>query len=134
MPTITISGDFKNLARVRSFVAEAATSAGIKANEVYSVKLAVDEACTNIIEHGYGGEGIGDIQISCDVNHQGLTIVIRDWGKSFNPDVVSDPDLTKPLEELDLRGAGLHLIRKLMDEVYFHFSPDGNETTIVKRK
>ncbi len=135
MPTRTYSGRFENLAKISEFVAQSAEEAGFDRAGIYAVKLAVDEACTNIIEHGYGGEGRGEIQCTCDIAGDELSITLRDWGKAFAPDSVPVPDFDVPIEELRCRGAGLFFIRKMMDEVHFDFQTgDGNVLVMVKRK
>lgn len=99
------------------------------------VETAVDEACSNIIEHAYGGEGIGDIEITYQINAKCLTIILRDFGKPFDPSKIPEPQLTAPLEKRKSHGLGLFFIRKMMDEVHFDFSNEtGNVLTMVKRK
>jgi serine/threonine-protein kinase RsbW len=95
----------------------------------------VDEACTNIIEHGYGGEGKGKIECSYRVDPDALTIKLRDWGVSFAPEDIPDPDFNVPLEDLEPRGAGLYFMRELMDEISFAFHESkGNLLVMVKKK
>ena len=102
---------------------------------IYAVETAVDEACTNIIEHAYEAEGVGDIQCTCQVEADSLTIILIDHGKSFDPDIIQEPDLTAPLEERQPHGLGLFFMRKFMDEVHFQFTPGKeNILTMVKRK
>ena len=135
MPTKTFAGRYASLAKISEFVAQSAEEVGFDSKGIYAVKLAVDEACTNIIEHGYGGEGLGDIKCTCDVSDDGLTITLQDWGRSFNPDAVPDPNFSVPLEDLKSRGAGLFFMKKLMDEVHYKFdSQSGNILIMVKRK
>ncbi len=135
MPTRKFPGRYQHLAAIGDFVAEIAKEAGFDSAQVYSVQLAVDEACTNIIEHGYGGEGMGEIQCSCDPTDDGMVIVIKDWGGKFDPNEIPDPDYDVPLEELQSRGAGLFLMRKVMDEVDFEFDlKKGNTLTMIKHK
>jgi serine/threonine-protein kinase RsbW len=135
MPTKTFPGRYTSLAGISEFVAKAAQEAGLDSKGVYAVKLAVDEACTNIIEHAYGGEGVGDIQCSCDIDTDTLTIELRDWGGSFNPNKVPEKNFKVPLEEIEPRGAGLFFIHKLMDEVRFKFNDkNGNLLVLVKKK
>ena len=134
MATIRVPGRFKHLLELRQFVGEAAEKAGLDSRGVYAVKLATDEACTNIIEHGYGGEGKGVIECTCETSAAGLTVIIRDWGQAFDPKSVPDLDPTLALEEVGSRGAGLFLIKNLMDEVDFVFSKAGNVLTLVKYK
>jgi serine/threonine-protein kinase RsbW len=135
MPTKTFPGRFTSLAGISEFVTKAAQDAGLDSKGVYAVKLAVDEACTNIIEHAYGGEDVGKIECSCEVGEDALTIKLRDWGGAFNPDDVPIPDFNVPLEKLRMSGAGLFFIRKLMDDVYFKFNKKrGNLLVLVKKR
>ena len=135
MKTIVVPGRFTSLADIGEFVAQAAELSGLDDNAVYAVQLAVDEACTNIIEHAYGGEGLGDIECTCKTLKDGIEITLRDNGDSFDPKSVPDPDFNVPLEEVELCGAGLLLIRKLMDDIQYKASPkDGNVLILVKKK
>ena len=73
--------------------------------DIYNVQLAVDEAASNVIEHAYSGIPDGQIEISITVTSEALTIVMRDQGKRFNANEISDPDLDAVLEDRD--GDGL---------------------------
>jgi anti-sigma regulatory factor (Ser/Thr protein kinase) len=135
MPTVTFPGRLESLAKIREFVVAAAISAGFDDSEIYAVELAVDEACANIIEHAYGGEDQGNIQCTCRVKQGDLIIILRDQGKPFDPDQIPEPNIGAPLDELKEGGAGLYLMRKMMDEVEFDFKPEeGNILRMVKRK
>jgi len=135
MSTTTFPGRYKSLARISEFVSQYAQEAGLDETAIYTVLVAVDEACTNIIEHAYGGEGRGDIQCACDVKDDSLTITLRDWGDPFDPASVPEPDFNVPLQELQLRGVGLVLMKKIMDEIIFSPTPDGENVLImIKRK
>ena len=133
--TLTLPGRFENLAEIAKFVVQAAEAAGFDERTVYSVQLAVDEACSNIIEHAYGGEDRGDIECTCRIDNEGLTVTLRDQGDSFDLASVPEPDIHANLEERDARGLGVYFIRQLMDEIRFAHTPDsGNVLTLVKRK
>ena len=135
MATAKFSGRFESLAGIRKFVSESASNAGFDDKDIYAVELAVDEACSNIIEHAYGGEGKGEIICTCNDINIGLEIILRDDGKRFDPEGVSPPDFSVELDKLEPRGAGLFLIRNMMDDVDFKFSKEtGNELRMVKRK
>lgn len=133
--TLAFPGRFDSLASISEFVTRAAEAAGLDARAVYAVQTAVDEACSNIIEHAYGGEGRGTIECTCRINDDGLTVILRDHGRPFDPTCVPEPDLHTSIEECTVGGLGLHFIRRLMDEVHFEYTPDsGNVLTMVKRK
>ncbi|HSF83146.1 MAG TPA: ATP-binding protein [Anaerolineales bacterium] len=135
MKTSSFPGRYDSLAKVSEFVVKAAKDAGLDSEEVYAVELAVDEACCNIIDHAYGGEGIGELHCSVIVDEGKLTVILLDKGKSFDPKSIPDPDLKVPLEKLKPRGVGLYLMRKLMDEIKYEASPNsGNILTMIKHK
>jgi serine/threonine-protein kinase RsbW len=135
MRKMSFPGRYESLAEIADFVKEAATEAGLSNFDIYAVETAVDEACSNIIEHGYQGEGIGEIEISVDITDKGLTIILHDNGRPFDPEAVPDPDLDASLEERESHGLGLYFMRELMDEVHFAFTTEnGNTLTMVKHK
>lgn len=135
MKTSSFPGRYDSLVKVSEFVVKAAKDAGLDSEEVYAVELAVDEACCNIIDHAYGGEGIGELQCSVIIDEGKLTVILLDKGKSFDPKSIPDPDLKVPLEKLKPRGVGLYLMRKLMDEIKYEASPkSGNILTMIKHK
>ena len=112
-----------------------AEEVGFSPNDVYAIQTAVDEACANIIDHAYGGEDIGDINISVKTLRNGLQIILKDKGEPFDPDEVPEPDTSSPLEIRKERGLGVFFMRKLMDDVIFDFSSHhGNTLTLIKYK
>lgn len=133
--TLTVTGKFENLSLIGEFVTRAAQAAGLDDRAVYAVEMAVDEACSNIIEHAYGGEGRGDIECACRIDETGLTITLRDHGRPFDPQSIPQPNLQSDIEEREVGGLGIYLMRQLMDEVHFDFTSDeGNVLTLVKRR
>lgn len=133
--TRTFPARYDSLAAIDRFVADAAERAGFDSCAIYQVQLAVDEACSNIIEHAYGGEGRGVIECSWHIEDGDLRVVIRDYGQPFDPSTVPEPDVEADLEERTGGGLGLFFIRHIMDEVTFDFDTEsGNVLTLVKRK
>jgi serine/threonine-protein kinase RsbW len=135
MRTAIFSAKFDQLDAIRDFAAQAARDAGMDDSTTYAVELCIDEACTNIIEHAYEGIDGGEIECTCDINDQNLTIIIHDHGKSFDPSNIPFPDLGSDLETRPVGGLGVFLIKKLMDEVRFEpLGEVGNVLTMVKRR
>jgi serine/threonine-protein kinase RsbW len=135
MPTRKFSSHLGNLENICTFVTHYAKQAGLDDRQVYAVQLAVDEAATNIIEHGYRSSGEGDVTITCQPEADGLRVILHDHAPPFNPDEIPPPNTGAPLEDLKPRGIGVYLIRKMMDEVNYEFSPkQGNRLTLFKRK
>lgn len=123
---------YDSIPTITQFVAEAARAASLDENEVFHCQMAVDEACTNVIEHAYGGQGAGNIEITCLVEPGACVIQIVDHGKPFDPNSVPAPKLGAKLDDIKPGGIGLHLMRRLMDEVHFEFTDQGNVLTMKK--
>ena len=136
MPQKTFTGRLENLSKIGAFISKAAKKAGLSDEAVYAVELAVDEAATNIIEHGYGGDSLGHIHCEYEILGNGIKIILQDHGVKFDPDSVPEPSFHgKSLENITPRGLGLFFIKKMMDEVMFEFTQDsGNRLTMFKRK
>ena len=135
MPTKSFPGDFSSLEQISEFIAENTKLAGFDEKTAYAVQLAVDEACSNIIEHAYGKDLQGDIECSCTLVDEGIEIVLKDKGRVFTPEDVPEIDVGVPLDELGERGAGVFLMNKLMDEVKYEFSKtEGTTLTMTKKK
>jgi serine/threonine-protein kinase RsbW len=136
METIYFSAKFENLDEIRDFVGGIAEKGGFSEKEVYNIKLASDEAASNIIEHAYEGISNGVIEISCGLQKNSITIILVDHGESFDPSEVPMPNLKADLSERQVGGLGIFLMRKLMDEVQYQADPKSNRNTLtlIKRK
>jgi serine/threonine-protein kinase RsbW len=133
---LVVEGVYKNLARIGDFVEKFALETGLDDRSIYALQMAVDEACSNIIEHAYGGEGKGKIELELVTIEVGVQITIKDWGTPFDPNEIALPNLQAPLEERQEGGLGLFLMRRLMDEVLFSFGNgrgEANTLTLIKR-
>jgi len=130
---IHVTSDLGNLARIAQFVSERALEAGFTESQVFDIQMAVDEACTNVMEHAYGGRPDGQVCVSCHLESDDFVVCVCDSGAPFDPASVPDPDVSSPLEERAIGGLGLFFMQKLMDAVEFSSDPiEGNRVTMRK--
>ena len=130
--TLRVTAVVDNLPAIREFVHDAAVAHGLSAEALDGVVLAVDEAVTNIIVHGYDGDD-GMIEIDVGCNGKSLSIRVRDDAPVFDPTQALPPDLTIPLEERPPGGLGIYLMRRNVDEVIHRaMLPGGNELMLIK--
>jgi anti-sigma regulatory factor (Ser/Thr protein kinase) len=136
MQTLHFVAKFENLDGIREFVGGIAAKGGFSDKEIYNIKLATDEAASNIIEHAYEGVRNGIIEISCGLQKNSIIIILVDHGESFDPSAVPMPDLKADLSERQVGGLGIFLMRKLMDEVRYDADPKHNRNilTLIKRR
>jgi serine/threonine-protein kinase RsbW len=133
MESITVPATLDSLATISQFITDATTRVGLDDHAAWQVQLAVDEAATNIIQHGYS-QVSGEIGLAWQVEDGQLIVTLRDTGRRFNPDDVPAPDITSPLEERQAGGLGIYLMGRLMDSVQFTFDDQhGNLLTMTKR-
>jgi serine/threonine-protein kinase RsbW len=118
---------------MREFVRQAAEDADMGDGDIYAVQLAVDEACSNIIEHACHGRCDEQIEITCTTSGDHLTIMIRDHGEPFDPTSAPDPDLDAGIKNRPVGGLGIFLMRQLTDEIHYEqMGESGNILTLVK--
>lgn len=133
MATLSLYADLAQLATIRGFLARVGHDLGLDDGDIYDLQLAVDEACSNVVKHGYAGQG-GEMEITIERDEDKVRVMVRDWGKSFDPQAVPTPDVTASLNQRRLGGLGLFIIDQVMDDVQFEFDPEeGNLLTMVKR-
>lgn len=97
---------------------------------VYNVQLAAHEICTNIVNHAYGNNGDGRIEVLLTLSFEPprLCIDLHDTGKPFDPETYNAPNL----DEVRVHGYGLFLVRHLMDTVTYTPAEGRNQWRLTK--
>ncbi|MEI6153927.1 MAG: ATP-binding protein [Deltaproteobacteria bacterium] len=103
----------------------------------YNIELSVVEGVTNVIKHAYGLQQGNNVEITVLIFGDRVTIKISDTGKGMDPqrredcrgmDFESGDSKTLPVG-----GMGLHIMRSVMDEMYYETNSGKNIMTLVKR-
>jgi len=128
---IKVPANIDYLGDLRNFVTKAGRKHNFPANVVNAFKLCIDEAATNIIKHAYR-DWDGMITMRVIVKKNSMTVVLVDQGKYFDPSRVDDPDLKRYVEIGKKGGLGIFIMRKLLDEIDYHHTEDGNELRLTK--
>lgn len=129
---ITLAAELDSLAVFRGFIDDACRSAEVEDQACYDIKLAVDEACTNIIQHGYAGMEPGSIVLSVQSGPRQFVVRLTDFGHPFEPCEPPAPDAAT-LRQGDTGGFGLLFIYRSMDSVSYDAVAGCNTMTMVKR-
>jgi serine/threonine-protein kinase RsbW len=131
--TLQITAKIANLDKIREFVECTAAGFQVPEDAVFDVALAVYEAASNIIEHGYRGVP-GEIEIEINHNGDSLVISLRDRAPVFDPTRLPAPDLSLPLERRQIGGLGVFMMQESVDQLRHKPLPEGgNELVLVKR-
>lgn len=130
--TLTIPSSLRFLHDVRQFVEKHALEAGFSQPTVNAIKIAVDEACTNIIKHSYAGDTSQEVEVELALTAGHLRVCLRDEGEPFDPSTYQEPDLARLTERRRPGGLGVHLMRRCMDDVKYRTHQDFNEVCLTK--
>lgn len=131
---MSVQASTKHLAEVRNFVAKYASEFGFKKQDVADIRLAVDEAYTNIIKHSYKNDDRKSVDIELGYNGNEFWISLLDTGEAFDPSTYTEPDVRQKIKEKKRGGVGVYLIRKLMDEVQYLNDGPVNEIRMIKKR
>lgn len=137
---LQVPGRPESLRLIRALVREVATAHGPHADWAHDLVLAVDEACQNVVRHGYrGGTLAGDITVEVrkvsegepkDGAEPGLFVRIHDTAPPVDPARL----VPRALDDVRPGGLGVHFMRTLTDECCWQAEPDGGGNAVILRK
>ena len=130
---LELDATLENIPRFRAFVEAACARGGASTDDCFAIKLAVDEVCSNIIEHGYGPDVAGTIVLIFDAADGEARVTVIDTGRPFAPEEAPVPDVEAPWQDRPIGGLGWHLIRNMVDEIRYQTDGAENRLTLVKR-
>jgi serine/threonine-protein kinase RsbW len=131
--SLTIGSDINEIPRVSSALEAVMGNHGFPEEDILDTQLAVEEAVTNIILHGYR-DGGGEILIQCRASRGIVEIQLEDRAPPFNPLSLPEPDLDGDIEARQIGGLGIFLVRRVMDEILYRFEEGKNILVLIKRK
>ena len=130
--TLKIAPSLDQLERISAVVEDLGQQDNWPPDLIFKVNLVLDELSVNIVN--YGGEA-SEIEVSLAADAQEVRVEISDDGRPFDPlNDAAEPDLDAPLEERSIGGLGIHLVREMMDELYYRREDGKNRLAMVKRK
>ena len=100
--------------------------------EMLAASLALDEAVTNTILHGYDDDADHEITVRMALDAGVLTLEVEDDARPFDPLQAPAPNLDLPIEERPIGGLGIYFVRTLMDDVEYQRRGDRNVLTMRK--
>jgi serine/threonine-protein kinase RsbW len=124
----------ESLQEIRDFLAEACRETRLGRRAARDLVGAVDEACTNVVVHGYAGRDPGRLGVAFEADEDRVRVTISDRGRAFDPKDAPPARLDADWGTRPVGGLGWHLIRKFVDEIAYESDPEtGNRLTLVKK-
>jgi anti-sigma regulatory factor (Ser/Thr protein kinase) len=122
----TLKNRLAEIASLGERLGEFAAGHQLTPSVLYDLNLALEEAVTNIISHGYSDHREHEILVRIRVESGEVIAELKDDARAFNPLTAPEADVTTPLDEKTAGGLGIHLMRKLMDGIEYQRLEDGN--------
>jgi len=132
--SLQVEASIDALNRITRFVEILAKKSGMEAVEISKLKIAVYEACMNIVEHGYHFRLGESIRIEVLREGERFEVKIKDTGEPFNLFDVKPYDVKQAFHEKRKGGFGMYIIQRSVDDIKYESNPnEGNCLTLVKK-
>jgi len=115
----------------QDMVRRAGVACGFQDHLLLRVELATEELLVNVINYAYPSESTGWIDLDCEATASGdLVMTIRDGGGPFNPLDLGTPDTDAALNQREVGGLGVLLVRKMADDFRYERCGETNVVTL----
>lgn len=133
MKELTIEATPENVDKAIEFVDEMLEKYGCGMKEQMAIDVAVDELFANIAHYAYNPEtGYATVKVEVVEDPLSVEITFVDNGKPYDPLAKADPDTTQSIEDREIGGMGILIVKKSMDAVDYEYKDGKNILTIKK--
>jgi anti-sigma regulatory factor (Ser/Thr protein kinase) len=129
---LTLKNDLGEITRLAEELEGFCERNAVSPGSLMALNLALEEIVTNVISYGFE-DGSHEIDLELLLDDGMVQATVADDGKPYDPLQREDPDVDAPLEERDIGGLGVLLVKKLMDDVTYARTDGRNVLTIRKR-
>ncbi len=105
---------------------------GVSTADAMRINLVFDEILSNVISYAYQDDAPHEIVISVELTPRKLVVSIEDDGLPFNPFAQEEPNTNIPIEDMEIGGLGIHLVKNVMDEFTYHRRQNANLVVLSK--
>lgn len=132
--TVEFVNKISEIRRLGEICDELAQKNSLSLKTANAIGLSLDEVITNIISYGYDDDGGSHtITVNFFISDGLFKAVVSDDGRQFDPLGQPETDLSIPLEDKNIGGLGLHLVRSLMDHIEYNYEKGRNILTLIKK-
>jgi sigma-B regulation protein RsbU (phosphoserine phosphatase) len=131
--TVQLRNDLSEVQRLNQIVTEFAAQHDLPPELVFRVNLVLEEIITNVISYGYEDGLEHEIVVRLSWQDPGIEMEVQDEGRAFNPLEAPQPEMGRPLVERRVGGLGIHLVRKMMDDLDYRREGGKNRLVLKTR-
>ena len=125
---LTIKPTENSVGEVTEFVEDILLQNDFPFKTIAQVNVAIDEILSNIVFYS----GADSATVSCTLEPNEVIIEFSDNGKPYDPTKNEDPDLTLSVDEREIGGLGIFMVKKTMDDISYEYKDNKNILTIKK--
>lgn len=131
---LTFYADADAMGLVRPFVSEFVTRHAIASDDQARILIVLEELVTNIVKYGYVNRQGGYAEVALELDDTRLTMEIVDNADPFDPfKDAPAPDFDTAVEDREVGGLGIHIVRALTDEVHYARTEGRNVLQLTRR-
>ncbi len=127
----TFQSRLDELKCVESLTNEAGKILSLSQDQIDNLAIAVTEAVGNAIVHGNKKDPDKTVTVVFKLDPDQVEVAVSDQGGGFDPHLIDDP--LDPANLLKENGRGIFILKALMDDVHFEFSPKGTTIRMVMK-
>jgi len=133
MEKITVEAVLENLQKVMDFATEKLEERDCPMKASMQLELVIEEIFVNIANYAYRPDiGMATFVMEFESNPNAVLMTFIDSGKPYNPLEKDDPDTTLDIDERDVGGLGIFLVKKNVDEISYEYT-DGKNILHMKK-
>ena len=133
MKELVVKSLTDNLESVLGFVDSELEDCGCSPKTMIQIDIAVEELFVNIAHYAYGSDtGPATIRVELSEDPRAVTLTFIDCGMPYDPLAKPDPDTTLSVEEREIGGLGIFMVKKSMDDMTYEYRDGKNILTIKK--
>ena len=130
--TLCLANNITEIPRLAGAVRAFGEKHNLAEEVIHHMHLALEEIITNIIRYAYTDEEKHEIAVYFRLDNEAIALEVHDDGIPFNPLSVPVADVQKPLEEREIGGLGIHLVRNVIDT--FQYRRERNNNILIMKK
>jgi len=131
--TVSFKNQLGEIERLGQVVTEFAQCQHWSPQVLFEVNVSLEEILTNVISYAYEDDKEHEIVLRLSSADGEITAEVEDEGRPFNPLEVAEPDINKPIEERQVGGLGIYLVRKFMTNLTYERREEKNLLTLKKK-
>ena len=126
---IELQPDMQSISRVKAFLNQQAQTLMVSDKQRKKLMVVVDEVYSNIIHYS----GAKEASIFIGKEDEKLTLVFTDDGIPYNPLENKAPDIYAPLQEREIGGLGIFMVKKMVESAGYEYKEHRNKLTLVMK-